>query len=368
MDLKKLFGYENNTATAVFKDSGVTVSSIGTDNKYGNASQCYGFSLFLAKVLFGKHLTYSDVNKSGNKIDLGDGWTLYNSDFDSIKLEPGDIIRNNLGDLNGHSGVVWKIENGIVKFVQCLGRLNSLLDWGEWGGDEGGNQTEQDVKNFAMYIVKAPKTSYGTNVTVTLKTPEVIDTRNAIRGEFYGALPLPSRTGYSFDGWWYSDTNEDQEVSMYTIVTKSTSHDLYAHWRKRYKITNVGANKCLNIYGDNLTVLRENTNVTLWSDSGTKEQIWNVSSCTGYKTIRSSINNAFGLNIYLDGTNNCDVHTISGNRNDASVIIPKMFGKTKIKHAHYDLYLTAVSTAEGANVYWAPSSSSDLQLWTFTEV
>ena len=35
-----------------------------------------------------------------------------------------------------------------------------------------------------------------------------------------------------------------------------------------YKITNVGANKCLNIYGNNVTSLTNNQNVTLWSDSG----------------------------------------------------------------------------------------------------
>lgn len=45
-----------------------------------------------------------------------------------------------------------------------------------------------------------------------------------------------------------------------------------------YKLTNVGANKCLNIYGSNSTSLSHGINVVIWADSGTNEQKWSIPS------------------------------------------------------------------------------------------
>ncbi len=45
----------------------------------------------------------------------------------------------------------------------------------------------------------------------------------------YGDLPVPSRKGYIFDGWW---TSEDggQQILESTPVSTPSSHTLYAHW------------------------------------------------------------------------------------------------------------------------------------------
>ena len=48
-------------------------------------------------------------------------------------------------------------------------------------------------------------------------------------GETYGDLPVPTRTGYTFDGW-FTDAQAGDKVEATTTVTATTAHTLYAHW------------------------------------------------------------------------------------------------------------------------------------------
>jgi uncharacterized repeat protein (TIGR02543 family) len=45
----------------------------------------------------------------------------------------------------------------------------------------------------------------------------------------YGTLPTPSRSGYTFSGWYTSSTGGTQVTSS-TIVTSTQDHTIYAHW------------------------------------------------------------------------------------------------------------------------------------------
>ena len=65
---------------------------------------------------------------------------------------------------------------------------------------------------------------------------------------------------------------------------------------------------------------------------------------------------------------NCNVHTVIGNEIDAQLDLIAVDGGYKFQLVEYGLYLTAGSSEDGANVYWAPESSSDYQKWTLTEV
>ena len=131
-----------------------------------------------------------------------------------------------------------------------------------------------------------------------------------------------------------------------------------------YKITNVGANKCLNIHGSNITSLRNNQNVTLWDDSETTEQKWVINSLGTGVFVCSAVDTAFGLNVYRVGSPyNCDVHKVSGNETDAAVVFIEMENCYKVKLTNYDLYLTADGSENGANVYWGDLSDSDFQCW-----
>lgn len=45
----------------------------------------------------------------------------------------------------------------------------------------------------------------------------------------YGSLPTPTRTGYTFDGW-FTDPTGGTEVTEDTVFTSESDHTLYAHW------------------------------------------------------------------------------------------------------------------------------------------
>lgn len=88
-------------------------------------------------------------------------------------------------------------------------------------------------------------TSVGTNPPTTLyahwkgKTYTVsldanggtvgMKSRTATYGSEYPALPAPTRTGYSFDGW-YTQKTGGTKVDDNTTVTTAANHILYAHW------------------------------------------------------------------------------------------------------------------------------------------
>lgn len=138
-----------------------------------------------------------------------------------------------------------------------------------------------------------------------------------------------------------------------------------------YEIINVGANKALNISGSDLkgTSLYDNRNVTLWTRSGSGEQAWILDSKTSPDGIRSYLNRKFGLNAYRNSTSKykCDIHTVEGNETDSDVTISTVSGGYKIKLKNYNMYLTADGTSNGASVSWAPSSTSNLQVWKLNE-
>ena len=145
---------------------------------------------------------------------------------------------------------------------------------------------------------------------------------------------------------------------------------------KIVKIRNAGAGKYLNIHGSNVTSLTPHQNVTIWEDSGSNEQKWKFddtrTGLTDFSSpLRSMVDTSYGLNVYRTGNPyNCDVYPVSGNETDSDIVLTSVIGLTaeKIRLKNYNLYLTAASTANGANVYWAAESDSNLQKWYFETV
>ena len=56
-----------------------------------------------------------------------------------------------------------------------------------------------------------------------------ISSKTVTYGSAYGTLPVPTRSGYTFDGWYTSSTGGTR-IYETTTVTQSSSHTLYAHW------------------------------------------------------------------------------------------------------------------------------------------
>lgn len=83
--------------------------------------------------------------------------------------------------------------------------------------------------------------------------------RTVYKSGTYGALPTPSRAGYTFAGW-YTSTNGGSKISGTSIVSSASEHTLYARW-----IANT-YNVAFNANGGNVSV--SNKNVTYGSTYG----------------------------------------------------------------------------------------------------
>ena len=85
------------------------------------------------------------------------------------------------------------------------------------------------VQNIDFYTVYGAKTytvtfnGNGGNVSEEDKTAQVV------YGSAYGALPMATRTGYTFLGWFTAQTGGEQ-VTESTVLKTASDHTLYAQW------------------------------------------------------------------------------------------------------------------------------------------
>lgn len=54
------------------------------------------------------------------------------------------------------------------------------------------------------------------------------------KGSTYGSLPTPTRSGYTFEGW-YTAKSKGAKITTKTKVTTDKTHTLYAHWKETKK-------------------------------------------------------------------------------------------------------------------------------------
>lgn len=60
-----------------------------------------------------------------------------------------------------------------------------------------------------------------------------VSSKRLVRGEPYGELPVPTRFGYEFLGWYTAEESEEGEiVDADTLVSAEGGHALYARWSK----------------------------------------------------------------------------------------------------------------------------------------
>ncbi len=342
-------------------------------NSFGRAIQCHGFALYLASLVFGSYPNIiGKLGSASNGKDIGDGWKLYTSTYaKNISLAPGDIIRVEKDENLMHTAIVWSVNGDTIRVAESLGFYGSKINWGYFNG--GNIKTVSALKPLLTYVIKAPKSTTVSKVKCWFDGNGGscnVSSQYYIKGSAYGNIPTPNpRSGYEFIGWWPEKDINSEEYTMTRIVPIGYEHKLYAQWGKKYKITNVGAGKCLNINGDNLTSLDNGRNVNLWSDTGSNEQKWLIPALGTRRIIKSVIDKNFGLNVKRSGTTyNCNVHRVFQNEADSVISIIPDGGYYKIKLYNYDLYLTATSNADGANVYWAAASTSNYQKWKFTQI
>ena len=64
------------------------------------------------------------------------------------------------------------------------------------------------------------------------------DHKSVVPNQFYGDLPIPTRMGYFFDGWWTGAGGAGTQVTADTLVDGgATEHTLYAKWTSALTVT-----------------------------------------------------------------------------------------------------------------------------------
>ncbi len=114
------------------------------------------------------------------------------------------------------------------------GNQNYLLQYPDGGWD--------DCHGCLMngFVCEIEPTSY--TVTFNPNGGSVSPTSKTVTyGSTYGELPTPTRTGYTFTGW-YTAASGGSQVTSSTTVTTASDHTLYAHWSAKPITVSFNAN------------------------------------------------------------------------------------------------------------------------------
>ncbi len=123
-------------------------------NTFNGATQCNGFSQFIAYYIFGESGYVSKWKEYSGK------------DIANLTFQPGDRIGT-----KGHHAIVWKVENGKVFVIECWGSYREdhdgcLINFGYFNGKKD-FKTENDLKNHLItekggYVQRNPNMALST--------------------------------------------------------------------------------------------------------------------------------------------------------------------------------------------------------------
>ena len=160
-----------DTGNPLTAQSGTCSSSTYcTTTSFGGAWQCQGFALCLANAVLGSYpkgslSSYTNGLKSGE-------WVCYTrsalgvTGLENLGLQPGDIVRaaSDSKYSNGHTALVWKVENGKVYFAEAWGSKHSKINWG--GFDYYSYSMSEICSRYAYVALWRNTTVVNTGATV----------------------------------------------------------------------------------------------------------------------------------------------------------------------------------------------------------
>ena len=245
-----------------------------TSNKFGNAIQCYGYSLFVAYVIFGDKLWYNTIESAADGTALTGGWKIFKSNLSSVTIEPGDIIRT-----NGHSAMVHNVNSdGTFTVTECWGSKDygCPIKWGNFNGRTA-NKYISTVLSAAIYVLKAPKTykikNVGSNKYLSVMS-----------GTAYNEARVIQLTSNSTDSQkWLTNSYFGQEK----IIT-ALDHDLSIKYDEsstdiHCRIYNTSENVCLVNSGSYRKIQSADGSQFLSADASGSNVYWTSGDSTAYQ-------------------------------------------------------------------------------------
>ena len=122
-----------------------------------------------------------------------------------------------------------------------IGYVYTFDKWVDENGKEDKlNNVIADRNVYATYTKKVA--TYTVTFDVNGGDTLAENSKEAKYGETYGQLPVPTREGYTFEGWYDSKT-DGNKIETTTTVTATKNHVLYARWKiKTYNVKFIGKN------------------------------------------------------------------------------------------------------------------------------
>lgn len=144
------------------------------------------------------------------------------------------------------------------------------------------NNQNQEILRIYIKPSKSIEIYYYDNNTIIQKQIVILNNQ-------YENLYIPTKEGYSFEGW-YADLNHTTQITNSTLVTNSNNHNLYAKWKLNsievtyYDNTSVLGNKTVTVgnqYGDLLQPTKYGYNFEGWyTDTNYSTQITSTTVVT----------------------------------------------------------------------------------------
>ena len=169
--------------------------------------------------------------------------------------------------------------DGIFKGITAaINQTPKIVDIETGVGIVNDTETIDNVSYKTLYLaVSSLVTFHGNGGNVSEST------RYVPNGREIGQLPVPTRNGYAFLGWFTSSDGGTQ-VTENSIINAETH--LYAHWEKLYDVAAIGSTK-YDTLQNAITAATNNTQTTITLLKDVKEQI----TITGSKNIILDLNN-----------------------------------------------------------------------------
>lgn len=207
----------------------------GSPIKYKVKFVSEGKLIKTTEASYGRSATAPNVKKSGYVLA---GW---DKNFDDVTSDMTVNAQWKAAsytityDANG--GKISK-SNKSVTYLEKYGNLdtptrNGYTFDGWYTSATGGVQitSESKVEITKDITIYAHWKANSYDVTYDANGGSVNETgKSVVMSEKYGSLPTPTRSGYSFDGWWTSIDSGDR-ITETSKVTIAQNHKLYAHWK-----------------------------------------------------------------------------------------------------------------------------------------
>ncbi len=302
-----------------------------------------------------------NCNSSGGCTSCKKGYVLSNGKC--IKYELKSTIKF---DANGGTGTMNKqiVKNNVSTKLQSNTFTKRGYDFKEWNTKsdgsgtvykDGGNiKTTSGIILYAMWTPKTYVVTANANGGVILYNSEwkyigdgTAVKKSLIYGTTYGKLPVPLRSGYTFDGWYTAKTGGKEVLSttpVYTIV----NYTMYARWTKNEEdiedskiiFKNGGTDEMVSqtIKNNTSTPLKENT----FKKSGYSFNGWST-KIDGSGTNYSNKNNiTVNSDLVLFAKWKANTYTVTANANGGT--ISSYNGWTKTSNTTATKQLTYATT------------------------